>query len=392
MAYQNFDDHDRSGRTFQMDNARNLLQSCAPNSILFTGGDNDTFPLWYLQEVEGIRTDVRVMVLSYMNTDWYINQLRRTYYNSPAFNFSLSEKDYLQYGPNDVVYIQEQIKAGIDAKKYLELLNQQHSALRMYSSTGEPFSILPSRSLIIPIHQDARYVTTSGTKSTTEMVLSVNGNYLQKNSLAILDLLISNDWKRPVYFNFTSYNQLDLNVRPYLKQEGLVYRLTSLENRSKDVEPDTDLMYKNLITNANYENILRDDVYFNYEDYHARMIEPLRSAFNLLAAGLFYEGKDEQASNVLDRALHILHAGHLKPSFANLQSADLLLSLGRREEALALAKALFDSTFIEVKEDLNNNGSAGPLALLLLRRSVDFLVTAGQTDYVAKMEELDVFE
>src|SRR5688572_17124275 len=122
MAYQNFDDHDRSGRTFQIDNARNLLQSCAANSILFTGGDNDTFPLWYLQEVEGFRTDVRIMVLSYLNTDWYINQLRRPYYNSPAFKLTLTEKDYVQYGPNDVLYIHDKVKEGINANKFLELL------------------------------------------------------------------------------------------------------------------------------------------------------------------------------------------------------------------------------------------------------------------------------
>ena len=287
MAYQNFDDHDRSDRTFQMDNARNLLQSCAPNSILFTGGDNDTFPLWYLQEVEGVRTDVRIMVLSYMNTDWYINQLRRTYYNSPAFKLSLKEKDYLQYGPNDVIYIHESIKEGIDAKKYLQLLHEEHQALRMTSSIGEPYSILPSRLLIMPGDNSTsgvnRHVSNSGQSNSNSMVLSVTGNYLTKNSLAILDLLISNNWERPVYFNFTSYNQLDLNVSPYLVQEGLVYRLTPVENLSKDVEADTDVMFKNLMTNANYDNLLRNDIYLNHEDYHARMIEPLRSAFNLPA-------------------------------------------------------------------------------------------------------------
>ena len=151
MAWQNFDDHNRSGRTFQIDNARNLLQSCAPNSILFTGGDNDTFPLWYLQEVEGFRTDVRVMVLSYMNTDWYINQLRRPYYKSQAFKLSLSKKDYVQYGPNDVLYVHESIKEGIDAKKYLQLLHENHPALTMHSSNGEPYSILPSRVLKLPV-------------------------------------------------------------------------------------------------------------------------------------------------------------------------------------------------------------------------------------------------
>src|SRR6185436_11229670 len=109
MCFENWDDHNRAGRTFQVDNARNVLASCQPNAILFTGGDNDTFPLWYLQEVEGYRTDVRVMVLSYFNTDWYINQLRKKYYQSEPFAFTLDEKAYRQYGPNDVLYLQESI-------------------------------------------------------------------------------------------------------------------------------------------------------------------------------------------------------------------------------------------------------------------------------------------
>jgi len=395
MAYQNFDDHDRSGRTFQIDNARNLLQSCAPNSILFTGGDNDTFPLWYLQEVEGVRTDVRVMVLSYLNTDWYINQLRRGYYNSSAFKLSLTAKDYLQYGANDVVYIHESIKEGIDAGKYLQLLRDEHPALRMASTTGEPYSILPSRTLVIPIDNTESalnaYVSNSSKETNRKMVLEVNGNYLTKNSLAILDLLISNNWQRPMYFNFTSYSQLDLNIKPYLVQAGLVYRLMPFENQSKNVEPDTDLMYENLITNANYENLLRKDIYLNHEDYHARMIDPLRSAFNLLVAGLIYEGNDEKASHVIDKALHDLYPAHLKPSFSNLQTADLLLGMGRTTEAQRLSAALFEWNFLQVKSDLDNNMSVGQINVFLLKRSEEFLTRIGRPDYATRVRELKLF-
>ena len=113
MFYQNLDDHNRSGRTFQMDYARQILNSCAPDAILFTGGDNDTFSLWYLQEVEGLRTDVRIAVLSYFNTDWYINQLRNQYYDSKPFKLTLTEKEYRQYGMNDVLYVEDQIKKPI---------------------------------------------------------------------------------------------------------------------------------------------------------------------------------------------------------------------------------------------------------------------------------------
>src|SRR5690606_23014300 len=121
MLFQNWDDHDRSGRTFQIDHARMTLNSCAQGAILFTGGDNDTFPLWYLQEVEGDRTDVRVVVLSYFNTDWYISQLRKQYYDSPPFRLTLTQKDYRQYGPNDVLYVSEQLRHSLDVRKFIQL-------------------------------------------------------------------------------------------------------------------------------------------------------------------------------------------------------------------------------------------------------------------------------
>ena len=393
MAYQNFDDHDRSGRTFQMDNARNLLQSCAPNSILFTGGDNDTFPLWYLQEVEGFRTDIRVMVLSYLNTDWYIEQLRRPYYNSPAFKLSLRAKDYLQYGINDVIYIQESIKQGIDAAKYLQLLRGEHPALQMISSAGEPYSILPSRSLMIPVNGTIleTHFANRSRPNVTKMALTVKGNYITKNSLAILDILVSNHWERPIYFNFTSYNQVDLNIKPYLIQEGLVYRLVPSENSSKDVEPNTGLMYKNLVANASYENLARKDIYLNHEDYHARMIDPLRSSFNLLAAGLIYEGEEEKANDVMDKALRDLYPAHLKPSFSNLQTADLLLAMGRTVEAQKLSTDLFDWNFLQVKADIASNKSIGQIDIFLLRRSVEILARAGRPEYSSKLESLKLF-
>ena len=397
MAYQNFDDHNRSGRTFQMDNARNILQSCAPNSILFTGGDNDTFPLWYLQDVEGFRTDVRIMVLSYLNTDWYINQLRRPNYKSPAFKLSLTEKDYLLYGPNDALYVQESIREGIDAKKYLQLLHDEHPALRMYASHGEPYSILPSRLLKIsvgnsPVFSENNSLDSSPINKAHEVNLNVIGNYIPKGALALIDLIISNEWKRPMYFNFTSQNQTELNIKPYLVQEGLVYRLTPFESKSKDARFNTDLMYKNLIQNADYKNILKADVYFNYEDYHARMIEPLRSTFNTLAIALLNEGKENKAEAVLNHAVQTLYGSHLRPSFSNLQIAELLLSIGKTTWAEKLSSAVFDSTYRAVVEKLDNHQDIDNLSLFLLQKSTELLGKTGRSEYATKLDGLKLFK
>ncbi len=362
MLYQNYDDHDRSARTFQVDNARNILQSCAPNSILFTGGDNDTFPLWYVQEVEGIRTDVRVMVLSYMNTDWYINQLRNTYYDSGAFKLTLDEDDYRQYGPNDVLYIQETVKGAIDFGQYLKLLKNRHPALRVVSNDGEPYHILPSRTIRV-----------SASNSADEVVLHIDGNYLQKNMLAILDLAISNKWKRPIYFNFTSLNSLDSDISRYVIQEGPVFRLRPQVQRGESIEFDTSLAYRNLIVNADYSNLADSTVYFSYEDHFARMIVPVRHAFNDLARAFMREGNASMALGVMQHAVKQLYLPHLPPSYTNIEAAEILLALDERALARSLSESAFDYYDDRIKRERIQNRPPSNLDLYLLRRSSELI-------------------
>jgi hypothetical protein len=320
------------------------------------------------------------MVLSYMNTDWYINQLRRTYYNSKAFNLSLDESDYLQYGPNDVLYIQESVKEGIDATEYLRLLHDGHPGLRVYSTAGEPYSILPSRLLKIPINNTF--------PDLSDIKLHVTGNYLPKGALAVLDLIISNHWERPVYFNFTSQRQLELNINPYLVQEGLVYRLTPFEHKSDDVRIDTKLMYQNLIVNATYTNMLQPHIYFNYEDYEARMIEPLRSNFNALAIALLNEGDEVKALDVLSHAIKLLYPSHLNPSLSNLQAAEILLHLNKKTEAYTLALAAFDFSFLRAKDNLSHHKTLDDLTTYTLQKSAEILTRMGYREFQSKLDGL----
>ena len=371
MLGQNYNDHNRAGRTFQIDHARAVLSSCAPNSILFTGGDNDTFPLWYLQEVEGWRTDVRVMVLSYMNTDWYINQLRKGYYESPAFQLSLGRDAYRQYGPNDALYVQDQIAGGIDAQKYLSLLEKRHPGLSL-KGNGDPISLLPSKTLNITLARATESpMVMSRDSGRSTVSLQVTGNYLFKNSLAILDVMTSNP-ERPVYFNFTSMNQIGLNLQKFLIQEGEVYRV-DLYKKSDGADIDTGKMYDNLIRKANYSNLLDQDVNFNYEDFLLRMISPLRQSFNVLAMALLQEGDLPKAQAVMDHAIAHLYAPHLKPTFTDLQTADLLFKMKRNDDAKLVAQRLWEWTNAGIEEAKQKGKSAEEYELYLLQNSAELL-------------------
>jgi len=398
LLWQNLDDHDRSGRTFQIDNARNLLNSCAPNSILFTGGDNDTFPLWYLQEVEAFRTDVRVMVLSYMNTDWYIDQLRRPYYKSQAFAFTLDKKDYVQYGPNDVLYVQNKIKQGIDIEKFLTLLKAENSALRATTSTGDVYTVLPSDLLKLKVTTDivqgentmAVKANNSLDSSQTlnEISFTLSTNYLQKNALAILDLLASNGWKRSIYFNFTSLNTAGLDLNNHVIQEGNIYRLMPLTNDSNDIAVNKELMWKNLTEGADYSNLANEKVYFNFEDYHSRMIAPARQSFNTLAIAYLREGNAAMAEKVIAYAVDKLYLKHLLPSYSNLQTADILIALEQKDKAAALCTSLFDFHFVQLKKDRSMNNNISRLDLFLAQGAADMLSRIGNEEALQKLDAM----
>lgn len=345
MAFENFDDHDRSQRTFQVDNARNILTSCAPDSILFTGGDNDTFPFWYVQEVEGFRTDVRVVVLSYLNTDWYINQLRKQYYDSEPFRFTLTEDDYRQYGPNDALFVRDQLKQSVDASKFLTLLHQRHPALKIETTDGDFYHSLPSKQLLIPAHTSVRE------RDTPPVAVNVTGNYLYKNTLAILDILLNNP-ERPMYFNFTSMQQTGLTLENHLVQEGSLFRLRP----GTSEEVNTALTFQHLIETANYENLLNDEVYFSHEDHELRIIHPLRQSLNSLARQLVEQGNTDKAVETMRVALKYFYRPRFKPSFANLQAANILVALGLKTEAQRIVQDLYAYNDYRI-----NHGNAGEM-------------------------------
>lgn len=376
MAVINWNDHDRSERTFQVDSARDLLASCAPNSILFTGGDNDTFPLWYLQEVEGFRTDVRVMVLSYFNTDWYINSLRRQAYKSAPFKLQLTPDDYRQYGANDVLYVDDMVKEPINAEEFFKLLQKNHPAITSTDQNGDTYHILPSRQLLIP--------TDSG-----GMVLRVTKNYLEKAALGILDVILSNNWQRPVYFNYTSLSTAGFDFQDYVVQEGLVYRLVPYKAGSgNSTAMDTGKAYQNLVVHGDYHNLENRDPYFNYEDYTLRMIEPVRQAFNDLGGALLEENKIQQADSVMDFALKNLYRPNLRPSLSCIQAATILVALKQDARVKQLLTPTFNYFHQRAEDELADGSSVVPVDAFILSRSAELLDQVGEKRFLPVANQL----
>ena len=387
MLIENFDDHDRSGRTLHMDQARNLLNSCEPNAILFTGGDNDTFPLWYLQEVEGLRTDVRVLVLSYFNADWYLRQAMEKHYESEPLPFSLSLHNYRQYGPNDFVAVQSQNgnNKPVNLKKWLELLEQEHPALITNSSQG-PYSIIPSSEVMMKVDKDK--LIASGDFSdyvvgwmSDRFQVRLKDNYLHKNALAVLDVIYTNQWKRPIYFNFTSLNQIGLELTPFAVKEGSLYRILPVKPKSSG-HYDTKKMVRNIVDNAVYAGTKDPGIYYNYEDHQLRIINVLRQEFNDLCLALINEGETAQATKIWAEALELFYNDHLPPSIQFIYATRISDSLQFTDEALLLAARLQEDNRDRMLFN-DKNGNAHSQIQLFVEQETDKLIALlkGKLDY-----------
>ncbi len=324
MANQNWDDHDRSNRYTARDFGSNYLESCAPNAIIFTNGDNDTFPLWYAQMVEGIRTDVRVCNLSYFQTDWYVDQMKRKAYESEALPINFDHNQYVQ-GTRDVVYILDQIKRPVNLKEAIDFVRSENPATKLQQADNASF--FPSRQLIYPVDKAAvlanNVVDSKKADSiVSQMEINLSGSYLTKDELMILDIIANNNWKRPIYFAITVGRDKYLNLQDYFQTEGFAYRLVPIKTPSDDQSVGsvrTDVMYDNIINKFKWGNMNDPKVYL--DENNIRMSMNVRNSFVRLADGLIAEGKRDSAIAVLDRCNELVPNEKVPYNYFNLLMA-----------------------------------------------------------------------
>ena len=363
LCIEYWDDHDRSNRYLSVDSAKNLLASCAPNSILFTGGDIDTFPLWYAQEVEGFRTDVRVIVLSYFNTDWYIDQMRSKKNKSEKLKFLLTNENYQQGGLNDYLPYINNPKindASINLNAYLNLIKAENKGIQVPASLSN-YNILPSKSLYLDIdtnnpnlkkiipQQFLKYLV-------NRLIINLKDNKggLEKKDLAILDFINSNNWERPIYFNNTSLNGTNLNFKRNVIQEGLAYRLLPVvnPNTSKNFI-NTNIMYDNMINKFYWRELDNEKTY--YSEDHRGFVLNYRATFNTLAAELIKIGETEKAKNVIKTCLELIPDKAVNYDHFSVQKVDMLLSMGEDEIANNIAEITSKRSDQMLEYLMNNN-------------------------------------
>ncbi|NML21766.1 DUF2723 domain-containing protein [Pseudoflavitalea sp. G-6-1-2] len=311
MASQEWDDHDRSKKELARDLGKDYLESCAPNAILLSFGDNDTYPLWYTQEVEGVRKDLRVINYSLLGTDWYINQLRYKL-NQSAPADVIFTADQIQGNKRDIVFTADYLRrggfsnllAGYDPNQYYDLYTILKNVtasdapnLQVRMSEDETTSFLPSNKVTIPVDVEAARASLKlnpGDTIVSQLKLDIKKPYLQKNDLAVLALIAANNWKRPIYF--TSTQELEeLGLEKYARMEGLSYRLVPIENS----QIGTDDSYVNIMTKFVYGGANKPGVY--YDEENRRHINSIRQAHAFLGLHLAENGQKDSARKVLKK-------------------------------------------------------------------------------------------
>lgn len=350
MAKEEWNDHDRSHRTIARDFAANYLNSCAPNAILFTNGDNDTFPLWYAQEVEGIRTDVRVICLELLNTDWYIDQMVHQAYDSDPVPFTLTKDQYRQ-GTRDVVlfhdYHETKVQGYIPVKELMDFVKMDDKDHLMQVSRETFYNYFPTKNMRVPV--DSATVVNNGTvpKELADRIVknidwTISGNYVQKNDLMIIDLLAHNDWKRPIYFAATAPASSYLNLAPYLQLEGLAYRLVPIkknEQEQQETRIATDIMYDKVMK-FSWGGMEKPGN--NLDDVFIRSCAlNIRQRLGALANALIDEGKKDKAIKVLDKVVEVTPQENV-PYDATIYSVAMgYYQAGAMDKANALSRKLF---------------------------------------------------
>ncbi|MDR2963269.1 MAG: DUF2723 domain-containing protein [Bacteroidales bacterium] len=310
LAVQNWDDHDRSDRFVARDFAYNYLNTCSPHSMIVTAGDNDTFPMWYLQEVEHGRNDVRVLCSPLLATDWYAQQIMRRSWNSAPLPTKLT-RDQVAKGVRDVVrVIETQYTQGkfINLTAAMDVMRDDNMKIEKY---GEKFNYIPARKLYFTVDKEAVLANNivsarDSARIVSEIRFEIKEDMIYKNKLMIYDILDGYKWDRPLYFS-NALSAQELGLEKYLRFDGFAYKFVPIENPDPRMPNiDSDVMYDNIMNTYMWRGLGDKNVYIDHFHERTLRVVGVREMFNQLAITLYQEHKKEKAVEILDKLRTLL--------------------------------------------------------------------------------------
>ncbi|HTL82243.1 MAG TPA: DUF2723 domain-containing protein [Bacteroidia bacterium] len=319
---QNLNDHDRSGRTVANDVAVNFLESCDKNAILFTYADNDTFPLWYAQEVLGIRRDVRIVCLSLLRSDWYIDQMKTKNYESDPLPISMTHWQYRE-GTRDYLNILAESLDTMDLNTVVKNFSSEKFSDKFVTTDNDTLNYIASPYLMLPVNQDAVYgkdnfYHVDHKDADDTIYFNLRGNYILKDQMIILDILANNNWKRPINFAVnmpvTSYAGLD----QYLSLQGMTYKLTPVKNKREDesllTRPmvNADKSYDIIMHTFRYGGLSNPSVLAD-ETVQRMFSDPVRISCALTSTYLAENGQAKKAFDIIQKCVTEIPASQVAP-------------------------------------------------------------------------------
>ncbi|MEZ5197125.1 MAG: hypothetical protein R2764_12180 [Bacteroidales bacterium] len=348
MASEGWDDHSRAGKYAARDFAANYLNSCEPNAILFTNGDNDTFPLWYAQEVEGIRTDVRVVNFMLASGHWYIHQMMNQAYESAPLPFTLNYDQYQNGVNNAVVFYNTNLQGSAELKQVIDFIASENERTKLTLQSGEKINFSPTKSFKITI--DSADVVNKGAvpmrmvdKIVPSIEWDVRQNYMYKNDLMLLDIIATNNWERPIYFaNPSSMNKV-LAVEEYCHLEGFVYRFMPVkaENFISGVGGvDEEACYDIFMNKCSWGNLSDPKVYVDRESKRNSIIP--KQNFMRSAEALVAKGENERAIELLDRCLENFPDSKITFDMYMIPFAEVYYDAGAIDQGNAISERVFE--------------------------------------------------
>jgi len=350
LIAENYDDHDRSDRYTARDIASNYLSSCDENAILLTYGDNDSFPLWYIQDVEGFRTDVRVANLSYLQSGFYIETMSRKAFESDPLPFTLPPEKYIE-GERVQLPVEDLIKEPTPIRKVVEFAGSDDPKAKVdLSGRGDFFNFIPVREFIVDV--DSAHVLATGAvrpwhadRMLTPMIWKFKGTMAIKDDLAVMDIMAGNNWERPLYYATTVPGSTYIGLEDFFVLEGMAYRVSPIS-----IDPpvsgetgmvDTREMYDNMMNSFRWGNAGDDGVYL--DENNRRLFDVFRRQFARLSKALVLEGDTVRALAAAEKGLSIVPPEKMPYDYFSIELAEALALAGERERSEDMFNTITDN-------------------------------------------------